>query len=39
MEMIQRRKFARMNDTDKPVNDNDMNNWDKEAKARFTLFR
>lgn len=39
MEMIQQRKFARMNDTDNPVNDSDVNNWDKEAKARYTIFR
>ena len=39
MEIIQKRKFERMIDKERPVNDNDMNNWDKEAKARFTLFR
>lgn len=39
MEIIQKRKFERMFDTEKPVSDNDMNNWDREAKARFTLFR
>ena len=39
MQLIQKRKFERLEDEEKPVNDNDLNNWDKEAKARYTLFR
>jgi hypothetical protein len=39
MQKIQKRKFERMDDKEKPVNDNDINSWDREAKARFTLFR
>lgn len=39
MQIIQKRKFERLNDMEKPVNDADINNWDKEAKARYTLFR
>lgn len=39
MQIIQKKKFERLNDTEKPVNDSDINNWDKEAKARYTLFR
>ena len=39
MQMIQKRKFERMEDKSNPVNDSDVNNWDKEAKARYTIFR
>lgn len=39
MQLIQKRKFERMNNTEQPVNDSDLNNWDKEAKARYTIFR
>lgn len=36
---IATRKNERMDDKTTPVWDNDLNNWDKEAKARYTLFR
>lgn len=36
---IQKRKFNRMKDMDIPVSDNDLNQWDREAKARYSLFR
>jgi len=39
MQKIQVRKFERMEDKEKPINDNDINNWDKEAKVRYSLFR
>jgi len=39
MQLIQKRKFKRMEDKENSVNDSDINNWDKEAKARYTLFR
>lgn len=39
MQLIQKRKFERMNDTKTPVNDSDVNNWDKTAQARYTIFR
>ena len=39
MQKIQGRKFARLDDLDTPVNDTDLNNWDREAKARYSLFR
>jgi len=39
MQLIQKRKFDRMADKENPVNDSDVNNWDKEAKARYTIFR
>ena len=39
MQLIQERKFDRMKDKNNPVNDSDVNNWDKEAKARYTIFR
>lgn len=39
MQLIQKRKFDRMEDSSNPVNDSDVNNWDKEAKARYTIFR
>jgi len=39
MQIIQERKFKRMKDEETPVSDNDVNNWDKEAKSRYSLFR
>lgn len=39
MQLIQQRKFERMENKISPVNDSDLNNWDKEAKARYSLFR
>lgn len=39
MVSIQKRKFTRMKDMDIPVSDNDLNQWDREAKARYSLFR
>ena len=39
MQKIQARKFNRMDDLEKPVDDNNLNQWDREAKARYTLFR
>lgn len=39
MQIIQKRKFDRMEDKDDPVNDSDVNNWDKSAQARYSLFR
>ena len=39
MQKIQVRKFERMDDKNKPVDDNNINQWDKEAKARYALFR
>lgn len=39
MLLIQKRKFERMKDKEDRVNDSDLNNWDKEAKARYSLFR
>ena len=39
MQLIQKRKFDRMKDEETPVNDSDVNNWDKTAQARYTIFR
>lgn len=39
MQLIQQRKFDRMKDKETPVNDSDVNNWDKAAQARYTIFR
>lgn len=39
MQLIQKRKFERMKDKVEPVNDSDVNNWDKTAQARYSLFR
>jgi hypothetical protein len=39
MQLIQKRKFDRMEDKNDPVNDSDVNNWDKAAQARYTIFR
>jgi len=39
MQKIQARKFVRMDDLETPVDDTNLNNWDREAKARYSLFR
>jgi hypothetical protein len=39
MQLIQQKKFTRLKDTEKPVDDNNLNQWDREAKARYSLFR
>ena len=39
MQLIQQKKFKRLQDTEKPVDDNNLNQWDREAKARYSLFR
>ena len=39
MELIQKRKFERMEDKDEKVSDADVNQWDKTAQARYTIFR
>jgi hypothetical protein len=39
MELIQKRKFDRMEDKEAPVNDADVDKWDKTAQARYTIFR
>ena len=39
MKLIQKKKFKRLGDIEKPVDDNNLNQWDREAKARYSLFR
>lgn len=39
MRAIQDKKFWRLLDKEDPVDDTNLNNWDREAKARYTLFR
>ena len=39
MQIIQQRKFDRMENIEVPVNDADVDKWDKTAQARYTIFR